>query len=282
MIKKNILRFANISSIKIINLLLDQYVVKNDIVMKNDSLSLQLIIKKYQKKNMNIDGNIRSKIFSYLYKKTTNEIIITKSCLIIDKFMDFSNNNKVSPKLLSLQCWHTIIKIVNTTDNIKIIFINLELIRKYVTLLCSDQKYHKVELSMFIESLFLIIKNNTKEISVVKDGLYLVKTILNVMHNMKMEYNIICDGRCLEILKKIDFSNILLPTLLIYNNDSEIISYGLDVINILYKCHSVNVETIYNLFKPENIISFHDRTALCHYNDDRIISKLNIIMKWII
>lgn len=302
--ESNILRFANISTIKIITLVLFEYVVKNPKAIEKQSICLQNIIKKFQKMNMNIDGNIRSTIFSYLYYQKSNEKIIIKSLQILLQFINF-NSIRVNPKLLiSDGSGEVVIKILESTKNISLLLISLEFLEKNISLLFShlnEQGRNRKNLKKLIvidgiiESLGFMIKNNIQEINVIGCAINVLQLILGTLYAINNDTDIdnkfiFSDNEILNIcvmkINNIDFINIFFSTLLFHIENKEILLSGLDIINTIYECQYLNTEIINTLFLAENIITplynhvfeLHNKAIELYCDDKRIILKLDGIL----
>ena len=75
---------SDVSTIKIITLVLNDHLVTNVAKKQRYSVLLRLISKRWQA--LNIDDNVQNIIFSYLYSQKQNDLVVELCCHVINVF----------------------------------------------------------------------------------------------------------------------------------------------------------------------------------------------------
>lgn len=125
----NVLRFSDLSTLKVIVKVLDEQLKASVKIQRRNNLSLNLIVRRWQKL-MNIDDNIRNSIFQYLFSQRRQDAVVQLCCRLINEFVG-SNLSKVVCKVRSTSgLCRVLIDVMNSSVSIKVKCTALTAIRK--------------------------------------------------------------------------------------------------------------------------------------------------------
>lgn len=169
----NIQRFSDVSTVKVITLVLNQHVITNIAKKQRYSVLLRLISKRWY--SLNIDDNIQNTIFSYLYSQKQNDVVVELCCKMIIVFAS-SGLTKVSRKLTSTSgCCESLLDVLKSASTPRITFLGLTAIDG-IGIKCNELRLIS---NHFFEVVIPILKHYKDDLLIVSTGLMIVSKLLD-------------------------------------------------------------------------------------------------------
>lgn len=170
----NVLRFSDLSTLKVIIKVLDEQVNGGAELQRRNNLSLNLVVRKWQKL-MNIDDNIRNSIFQYLFSQRRQDAVVQLCCQLIVEFLG-SNLSKVVCKVRSTSgLCRILIDVMNSSVSIKVKCTALTAIKKLIANGYGPQQIH----SGIFESLTNNILSNISDVTYIRDAIDTLSELLS-------------------------------------------------------------------------------------------------------
>ena len=168
----NVQRLSDVSAIKVITLILQQHLVTNKAEKRRYSLLLGHVVRRWQ--NMNIDGNVQNRIFSYLYSQKQNDVVVELCCQLIITFAG-SESSKVKEKMSKPGCCEALIEVLKNASTAEFALLGLRAIDRI------DLQSNRSRLIVgdFFEALIPLLCVYKNEFHVVCTGLVIILNILD-------------------------------------------------------------------------------------------------------
>lgn len=205
----NVLRFSDLSTLKVIIKVLDEQVNVGAELQRRNNLSLNLVVRKWQKL-LKIDDNIRNSIFKYLFSQRRQDAVVQLCCQLIIEFLG-SNLSKVVCKVRSTSGLCSIlIDVMNSSVSTKVKCTALTAIKKLIARGYGPQQVY----SGIFESLTNNILSNISDVIYIRDAIGTVSALLSQFDernhfDLKLELEIalrkLLSANICEVLLKVIF-----------------------------------------------------------------------------
>ena len=190
----NVQRFSDVSTIKIITLVLNDHLVTNVAKKQRYCVLLRLISKRWHA--LNIDDNVQNTIFSYLYSQKQNDLVVELCCHVINVFAT-SGLSKVMRKIASTSgCCESLIDVLKIANSPSIAFLALNAIDR-TEVKCIESK---LTASGFIGMLMPLLKVYREDLRIANTGLSIIEKLLDLCVRPSNEQKLAFVANCVRIL----------------------------------------------------------------------------------
>jgi hypothetical protein len=170
----NVLRFSDLSTLKVVVKVLDDQLKASVELQKRNNVYLNLIARRWQK-FMNIDDNIRNSIFQYLFSQKRQDAVVQLCCQAIIELVE-SNLSKVVCKVRSTSGLSRIlIDVMNSSVSTKVKCTALTAIQKLILRGYGPEQVHLG----ICEALSNNISGNISDVSFVRDAIVTTYELLS-------------------------------------------------------------------------------------------------------
>ena len=190
----NVQRFSDVSTIKIITLVLNDHLVTNVAKKQRYCVLLRLMSKRWH--SLNIDDNVQNIIFSYLYSQKQNDLVVELCCQVINVFAT-SGLSKVMRKIVSTSgCCESLIDVLKSTTSPSISLMALNTINR-TGVKCIESK---LIAGGFVGVLMPLLKVYKEDSRIADTGLSIIKKLLDLCVRPSIEHKLLFVKSCISIL----------------------------------------------------------------------------------